>query len=72
MTRGNVGDVRAEVLELVGSSGVTLVEAMNAWSRAGIPVLAASRALTALFLTGELVLTEDQRLVPGRVGDDHA
>ncbi|UCN12642.1 MULTISPECIES: hypothetical protein [Mycobacterium avium complex (MAC)] len=70
MVRGDVGDIRAEVLKVVGSSGVTLVEAMNAWCSAGIPVLSVSRVLTALFLSGELVLTEDKRLVPGRAGDN--
>lgn len=71
MVRGDVGDVRAEVLKVVGRSGVTLVDAMNAWCSAGIPVLAVSRVLTALFLSGELVLTEDKWLVPGPVGDNH-
>ncbi|WP_276824599.1 hypothetical protein [Mycolicibacterium mageritense] len=50
---------------------MTLVDAMNAWCSAGIPVLAVSRVLTALFLSGELVLTEDKWLVPGPVGDNH-
>ena len=59
-------DVRAEILELVGNNGVALSAAMAEWQRVGIPIIAASRGLTALFITGELVLTDDKRLVPGR------
>lgn len=59
-------DVRSQILQFVGSNGVALGAAMAEWQRVGIPIVAASRVLTALFMTGELVLTEDKRLVPGR------
>lgn len=62
---GGLVDVRSEILELVGSGGVALGDALAQWQRAGIPILAVSRGLTALFLSGELVLTDDKCLVLG-------
>lgn len=59
-------DVRSEILELVArSGGVALGDALSECRRVGIPVLAVSRGLTALFLSGELALTDDKRLVLG-------